>query len=1033
MKKQFLTLLAFAAGATAAYAQCGSATTRTWDGGGSDELFTTAANWSGDVLPDCNDNIAFTNSSSKSCEIPSSFTTTGNITVNEDYGGRITVTGTGTTITANNLTVNGTYFTFFPETGRHTFANNVSVGSNGMISCASRNGMSVAGTLTLNAGGFISFRTLSDVSLNALVLNEYGQFRSPERGTVSITGNFSKSKVSTFDHRLSTWTVNGTTNQTITGSAGGSGSNTSAGSVTFWNVVLNKTNTATNTSDNWGYVDNSDTIHILNRMTVTAGDMVSSTNENTGFTFHDTLDLRGTGAQGHLNTLRFAGNNTADLIVNDNLTGHNFSIKVQKSNSNSILNVWNGSGANSTLRIFSCDMDVEIGTIQFPDNMPVAFGDDRDFTIGANGVLTMPSTAGVSINSDNFNVYGSVIANQSTLEFIGADQVLARMSSAGGGRKAFYNISFSAADAGDGVYAGQNDTLESLNDVTFNEGIFRRSSGFSNTPAILWVNGDFTAASTLANNTAIANGHTIVLAGGNTTFTADARLYTGQILVAKNNASNTLTLESNMATLEFGFATLANSRITVETGTVNFPNMTSGIFGNTGATSTRGLVIGAMGKIVAPQTSTLTIRANCEFAGPGSLDPQSGTVTFGPDSKQHSFNGRAVYFNNLLFGSGSNNTWNSTDTLWVRGNLDFNTTATTFTNGNLVFEGNFTMTNGSVDINTIKAVGSNNQTITLASNTQIRDEGLSLDKSAGKVFAGSNISLNLLRLSGGLFNTNGFTCQVNGANSIFAGNSSSFIEGPITISSTTAWSGSRYFIPVGRGSNYRPVQLHASNLTNTFVVNYISSDTVTDLGTAGTHNIDAFSTSEYWIINRTGGGGASNAAFVELSTLGKDGSWNDADIRVARWNATNSVWQNYGPAGGASTNTVLASTSDWTSNGVRIFTIGVDNVPAPIAVSNEGISGNELDLVRNVENNSQVAAQPAISFNVFPNPVAGNLNIALSGADKGSITLSDLSGKVIGVYASDTRSIDMSRFAAGVYFATFSNGINKIAQRVVKY
>jgi hypothetical protein len=73
-----------------------------------------------------------------------------------------------------------------------------------------------------------------------------------------------------------------------------------------------------------------------------------------------------------------------------------------------------------------------------------------------------------------------------------------------------------------------------------------------------------------------------------------------------------------------------------------------------------------------------------------------------------------------------------------------------------------------------------------------------------------------------------------------------------------------------------------------------------------------------------------------------------------------------------------------------------------------------------------------LSFSVYPNPVAETLNIALSGADKGSITLSDLSGKVIGVYTAETRSIDMSRFAAGVYFATFSNGSQRITQPVVR-
>jgi hypothetical protein len=130
---------------------------------------------------------------------------------------------------------------------------------------------------------------------------------------------------------------------------------------------------------------------------------------------------------------------------------------------------------------------------------------------------------------------------------------------------------------------------------------------------------------------------------------------------------------------------------------------------------------------------------------------------------------------------------------------------------------------------------------------------------------------------------------------------------------------------------------------------------------------------------------------------------------------------------------VMASTSDFAAGtNVRFFTIGADNV-APIALRSEGISGNELDLVKNTaNNNSQAATQAAISFNVFPNPVAETLNINLSGADKGSITLSDLSGKVLGVYSAETRSINMSNFAAGVYFATFSNGSQRITQRVIR-
>jgi hypothetical protein len=35
-------------------------------------------------------------------------------------------------------------------------------------------------------------------------------------------------------------------------------------------------------------------------------------------------------------------------------------------------------------------------------------------------------------------------------------------------------------------------------------------------------------------------------------------------------------------------------------------------------------------------------------------------------------------------------------------------------------------------------------------------------------------------------------------------------------------------------------------------------------------------------------------------------------------------------------------------------------------------------------------------------------------------------------YSADTRSINMRHFAAGVYFATFSNGSQRIAQCVIR-
>jgi hypothetical protein len=1022
MKKQFLTLIAFAAGASAAYAQCGSTTTRTWDGGGADNSFFTADNWSGNVVPDCNDNIAFGNSSGKDCEIPSSYTTTGNITVNADYTGRITVTGTGTTITANNLTVNGTYFTLFPETGRHTFSGNVTIGDNAMVSCASRNGMSVGGSLTLNAGGFISFRTLSDVSLSSLVLNAYGQFRSPEKGTVSISGNFSKAKVSTFDHRFSTWTVNGTASQSITGSNGGSGLNTSNGAVNFWNVNLNKTVRTGTTADNWSMSDGSDTIIVENRFTIVSGDL--ATGSTGGFMFHDTLEMLGQGRDGHDGKIYCGGNKTADLILNDSFSkrANGTPVVVLKESNSSVLNFWKGTA--SEVRMPAAIINAIRGTISFPDDVTVNIP-NRAFTIGANATLNMPATATMKMDASDLSILGSVNANQATLEFIGNSNV--ETTFGGGARKAFYNVVVNTAASNARVGMGSNDTLEVLNDLTISIGMFATGTGQPNDDAVVYVNGDFNVDASASANT-YAGGQIIVLGGsGNSQYRGDALLSSGRIIIDKANASDVVTAGGSGNTVFVGSQSSSNALVDVHNGVLSFVDKDAVLAGNTTAGS---LIVDATGRIEAPATDTLDIRASWNFANRTSLDAKGGTIRLGGSANYtYTQNAQAVIFNNLLLNQGSSTkTWGSTDTIVVKGDLTMS--SQTLIGANLVFYGDITVTGGAVTLTSAKAVGSNDQTITLNSGTVLQDEGLTLEKSAGKVFsATTNLRFNSLRLAGGILNTNGNVLRVDGSNTIYQGSSTSFIEGAVTIASTAAWSGNRYFIPVGRGSNYRPVQLHNLSTTNTFIVEYYNSDTVSDLGTAGSHGIDAFSTSDYWRIQRTAGTGATN---VELSTLGKDVSWNDGDIRVARWNATSSIWENYGPSTGASGNMVLASTTDFASNMVRFFTIGADNV-APIAVRNEGISGNELDVVSNSQNgNSQAVAQAAISFNVFPNPVAETLNIALSGANKGTITLSDLSGKVLGVYSAETRSINMSSFAAGVYFATFSNGSERITQRVIR-
>ncbi|MBF0433461.1 MAG: DUF2341 domain-containing protein, partial [Fibrobacteria bacterium] len=62
---------------------------RIWDGGGSDTLWTTAANWSGDIVPSNTDSVVFNGTSVKDCGIGSTDDTVRAITFTGSYSGNV--------------------------------------------------------------------------------------------------------------------------------------------------------------------------------------------------------------------------------------------------------------------------------------------------------------------------------------------------------------------------------------------------------------------------------------------------------------------------------------------------------------------------------------------------------------------------------------------------------------------------------------------------------------------------------------------------------------------------------------------------------------------------------------------------------------------------------------------------------------------------------------------------------------------------------------------------------------------------------
>jgi hypothetical protein len=77
------------------YSTQAGGTTRTWDGGGSTNNWSEAANWSGDTLPGTSDSVVFNGTSTKNATIDVSINVSG-IQINSGYTGTITQAGSST-------------------------------------------------------------------------------------------------------------------------------------------------------------------------------------------------------------------------------------------------------------------------------------------------------------------------------------------------------------------------------------------------------------------------------------------------------------------------------------------------------------------------------------------------------------------------------------------------------------------------------------------------------------------------------------------------------------------------------------------------------------------------------------------------------------------------------------------------------------------------------------------------------------------------------------------------------------------------
>lgn len=1014
-----LALCLITAGAVQAqWTDCatGTAETRVWDGGGSTQNWSEAANWSGDSLPDCNDNVVFDGTSSKNCIINVN-TVCRDIIMKNSFTGRVSV-ASAVSLDARNVSIVGTRGFVRSFGSNNMSCDNLSVGDNGLFSSGTYSTLNVHNRILCEPAGYFQARSLSTVNCGSLELAAYSQFKAPETGFVFINrnGGFSKHKKSTFDHKEGTVVFTASSSTPIELSSGMSQSN---GACSFYNVVVDM-NGATNALQLAG----SDTAVILNRLTILSGSWSGGGGTAATVRIMDTLEFRGAGNAPSQAAFRFEGNGTKDLIMS-----------VQQDPAGTSVNYFDGgktiawAGTNTDVRLDFASVVANGAELSCTDDEDVVHS--QSITVNTGGLLTLPASENFTFNGAALTVGGTIAPQGSTFTF--GRNTGNTVTDFTGGAKTFNNVvvnmpSSNGENPHDLIPTGNNDTISASN-IELVEGDWRNGGSGD----VLLVTGDFTVGSAMTNNPGTNNNMRIVFRGnGNGNYNADGVLNGDfDILVDKAVAAN----------VTVG----GNSQLIGSNGGI--VNIISGNFAFDGsgnatlrATTGPGLIVGANGTLTGPDDDELTFTGSWDVNSAAGWNMQACTFILDNRSTTSNFaqGNRALRFYNFELGSNDLAGWGllpgtSSDTIWAENDFFVSNSGARMANVHIVVEGDYTSAATSILLGTkpqkVIFTGSADQVVSLALNTEM-DLGVRIDKSAGKVTMNSEVQVNALELASGNIVTGSNRLNVIGINGITGGSSSSFVDGKLRRTVLlSSWSGGVLF-PVGKGSDYRPARLRNITLTNTWDVEYFASNPKTTFGATVNSPLDDVSTAGYWtvqaitVLNILGSGNTN----VSLSTNGS--SFSDANTRVARW--TGSAWANWGPSGGAASGFVQSSST--MNSGTNNFTLGVDN-PAPNRViAGEEMSGNDGDATSGrVENNSEVAATAVVPFSIYPNPASDVVNLRLPENAKGVITLSDLNGKVYGSFqAGQVQRIQVSHLSSGMYLLSYSDGLRVQTQRFVK-
>jgi hypothetical protein len=463
-----------------------------------------------------------------------------------------------------------------------------------------------------------------------------------------------------------------------------------------------------------------------------------------------------------------------------------------------------------------------------------------------------------------------------------------------------------------------------------------------------------------------------------------------------------------------------------------------------------GLRVDNDGKLIAPDDDSLFFNGCWSFKKTENFNAQNGTVVLDGTGDKLGFGhyGDTVYFRNLLVrtakrgvSNASKLNWSgTTDRLYVIGNLTVeDTSGAYFNNVQLFLEGNLTSNQTLGNTQNVFAdrvwfVGSNNQYVSLTSASKAAfGKTVTLNKPSGSVTLNTEMEVREIEFVSGILNTTSSNkLTITRPDFIRGGTSTSYIDGPVRVlngGSSSLWNSSPNTVgrvPVGNGGNYRPIAF--SNAGNdAFEITFTAANAKSS--DSKSSPIDEVSTTDLWRIDHISG--TSNYK-IKMYLTGKPASWNNTEVRIAAQADGSAPWYNQGGTYFSSDNMIWSTNVDITK-GYMLFTHGRD-VPAPMAIAREGISGMEVATVKAGAEAAMPEVKQTVHFNVYPNPVQGVLNLQVQNADKGVVTLSDMSGKMLGMFnAAEVKTLDMSNLSPGMYIVSFTDGLNNIRHRVIKH